>query len=94
MVFLKCLNVTVLVISSESSGCECVWVLWSADEQGDRSEGKGSQTETKHKITDTLARCTISTPGVLQTDTRCHYPGVGNDGSAAVAVTADPLKSC
>lgn len=98
---LKWLTVMVCVcccsfkISNESSGCERAWMLRPADDRKTEVKESGAQTQTGTKSqTQRQSWCTISTPSVLQADTRYHYPGVGgNDGSAAVAVTGDPVRA-
>lgn len=69
-------------------------MLRPADNRKTEVEESGAQTQTGTKSqTQRQIWCTISTPSVLQADTRYHYPRGGNDGSAAVAVTGDPVRA-
>lgn len=69
-------------------------MLQPADDRKTEVKESGAQTQTGTKSqTQRQIWCTISTPSVLQADTRYHYPSGGNDGSAAVAVTGDPVRA-
>lgn len=71
-------------------------MLRPADDRKTEVKESGAQTQTGTKSqTQRQIWCTISTPSVLQADTRYHYPGRGggNDGSAAVALTGDPVRA-